>query len=193
MVGGTVTVLIPSIPPRTRMLNRALVSVLNQMRMPDRIVVSIDHDRKGSAANRNQVLATVDTDWVAFLDDDDEFLPQHLLTLLQNSDEADVIYAGCTVIGPHGEEIPDREEWGRFGKIFDADRLRKKSYLPITSLVRMELARQSSFVRPTGSVYDDWGFYLGLLDMDARFLHVPQKTWVWHHHGTNTQGLPNRW
>lgn len=193
MVGGTVTVLIPSIPPRTRMLNRALVSVLNQMRMPDRIVVSIDHDRKGSAANRNQVVATVDTDWVAFLDDDDEFLPQHLLTLLQNSDEADVIYAGCTVIGPHGEEIPDREEWGRFGKIFDADRLRKKSYLPITSLVRMELARQSSFVRPTGSVYDDWGFYLGLLDMDARFLHVPQKTWVWHHHGTNTQGLPNRW
>jgi glycosyltransferase involved in cell wall biosynthesis len=193
VVGGSVTVLIASIPTRIRMLNRALVSVLNQMRMPDRIIVSIDHDRKGSAANRNQVLTTIDTDWVAFLDDDDEFLPQHLLTLLQNSDEADVIYAGCTVIGPHGEEIPDREEWGRFGKPFDGLLLRKKSYLPVTSLVRMELAVECSFTRPKDSAYDDWGFYLELLDKDARFLHVPQRTWIWHHHGTNTQGLPDRW
>jgi hypothetical protein len=193
VVGGSVTVLIPSIPPRTRMLNRALVSVLNQMRMPDVITVSIDHDRDGSAANRNRELAKIDTEWVAFLDDDDEFLPSHLLVMLQNSDNADVIYTGCTVIGPHGEEIPDREEWGRFGRIFDPVRFRKKSYLPVTSLVRMELARECSFIRPPGSVYDDWGFYLKLLDKDARFLHVPQRTWIWHHHGTNTQGLPTRW
>jgi glycosyltransferase involved in cell wall biosynthesis len=193
VVGDTVTVLIPSIPPRKQMLNRALVSVLNQLRQPDVIMVSVDHGRRGSAKNRNQVLFTVDTDWIAFLDDDDEFLPQHLLVLLQNSDDADVIYTGCQVIGPSGEDIPLMEEWGRFGKPFDGLLLRKRSYLPVTSLVRTELAHECSFHAPEGSEYDDWGFYLDLLDIDARFLHVPQKTWIWHHWGGNSSGRPDRW
>ena len=193
MVGGSVTVLIPSIPPRKQMLNRAFVSVLNQLRPPDDIHVAIDHRRVGAAVNRNIALTNVDTDWVAFLDDDDEFLPQHLLVLLQNADSADVIYTGCTVIGPHGEDLGVREEWGRFGRPFDGLLLRKKSYLPVTSLVRTKLAQQSAFQAPAGSDYDDWGFYLGLLDLEARFKHVPQKTWIWHHHGTNSSGRPDRW
>lgn len=193
MVGGDVTVLIPTIPPRKQMLNRALVSVLNQLRPPDNIHVSFDHHRLGSAVNRNVALTNVDTEWVAFLDDDDEFLPQHLLVLLQNSDDADVIYTGCNVVNPYGQDVPHREEWGRFGKPFDGFLLRKKSYLPVTSLVRTKLAQQSAFRAPEGSVYDDWGFYLGLLDNGARFLHVPQKTWTWHHWGGNSQGLPDRW
>lgn len=193
MVGGSVTVLIPSIPPRKQMLNRAFVSVLNQLRPPDDIHVAIDHRRVGAAVNRNVALTNVDTDWVAFLDDDDEFLPQHLLVLLQNSDNADVIYTGCTVIGPHGEDLGAREEWGRFGQPFDGLLLRKRSYLPVTSLVRTELAKRSAFQAPAGSDYDDWGFYLGLLDLGAHFKHVPQKTWIWHHHGTNSSGRPDRW
>ena len=195
VVGGTVTVLIPAIPPRTRMLNRAFVSVLNQLRQPDAIVVAMDNHRVGSAANRNRALNGVTTEWVAFLDDDDEFQPQHLLVLLQNCDDADVIYTGCTVIGPHGEEIPLKEEWGRFGKPFDGLLLRRKSFLPVTSLVRMEYLTQweEPFGPPADSVYDDWGMYLKLLGKGARFKHVPQKTWIWHHWGGNTQGLPDRW
>lgn len=193
MVGGTVTVLIPSIPPRKQMLNRAIVSVLNQLRPPDAIHVEIDHHRLGSAANRNQAMATVDTDWIAFLDDDDEFLPQHLLVLLQNCDNADVIYTGCTVLGPRGEDLGENEEWGRFGKPFDGLLLRKRSYLPVTCLVRTKLAQKSSFRAPADSNYDDWGFFLGLLDLAAHFKHVPQKTWIWHHTGHNTSGRADRW
>lgn len=193
MVGDNVTVLIPSIPPRRQMLNRALVSVLNQLRQPDNIIVSIDHHRLGAAVNRNVTLTQVDTTWVAFLDDDDEFLPQHLLVLLQNSDDADVVYTGCMVIGPHGEDVPLQEEWGRFGKPFDGLLLRKMSYLPVTSLVRTKLAQQSAFKAPLDSPYDDWGFYLGLLDQGARFKHVPQKTWIWNHWGGNSSGRPDRW
>lgn len=195
MVGGTVTVLIPSIPSRTRMLNRALVSVLNQTRQPDAIIVSIDNDRVGSATNRNRALKRVTTEWVAFLDDDDEFMPQHLLVLLQNSHDADVIYTGCTVLGPSGEEIPLSEEWGRFGKPFDAELLRKQSYLPVTCLAKMEYLHQwnEPFGAPPGCDYDDWGMYLRLLDKGARFKHVPRKTWIWWHHGFNTSGRSDRW
>ena len=195
MVGGTVTVLIPAIPTRTRMLNRALVSVLNQQRPPDRIVVSLDHDRLGAAGNRNQALKGVTTEWVAFLDDDDELMPHHLLVLLQNSDDADVIYTGCQVLGPAGEEVEPLEEWGRFGKPFDGLLLRKKSYLPVTSLVRVEYLKDIAepFKAPRDSAYDDWGMYLQLLDNDARFKHVPQKTWIWNHWGGNTSGRADRW
>lgn len=198
MVGGTVTALIPSVPTRGRMLNRALVSVLNQLRQPDYIIVRLDHRRLGAAGNRNRALADVWTDWVAFLDDDDEWGPDHLLVLLQNCDDADVIYTGCTVLGPQGQIIPEREEWGRFGLPFDGDLLRQRSYLPVTSLVRMETVRKlvqlrAPFQAPEGSLYDDWGFYLGLLDVGARFKHVPQKTWTWHHWGGNSSGQPDRW
>lgn len=177
------------------MLNRAFVSVLNQMRPADQIIVSIDHDRMGSAGNRNQALNRVGTEWVAFLDDDDELLPQHLLVMLQNCDDADVIYTGCTVLGPSGEEVPAREEWGRFGLEFDAELLRKKSYLPVTSLIRMSILKKITepFQPPAGSDYDDWGMYLKLLGKGARFKHVPQKTWIWHHWGGNSSGRSDRW
>lgn len=195
MVGSTVTVLIPAIPSRTRMLNRALVTVLNQQRQADRILVSMDHDRLGAAGNRNQALKGVTTQWVAFLDDDDELMPHHLLVLLQNSEDADVIYTGCQVMGPDGQEIPPREEWGRFGKPFDGFLLRTKSYLPVTSLVRMEFlaGMETPFKAPLGSNYDDWGMYLQLLDKDARFRHVPQRTWIWNHWGGNSSGRADRW
>ena len=175
------------------MLNRAVVSVLNQLRQPDMILVGVDHGRLGAAENRNRMMSSVTTTWIAFLDDDDEFLPQHLLVLLQNSEDVDVVYTGCQVIGPHGEDIPLQEEWGRYGKPFDGLLLRKKSYLPVTCLVRTELAQVSSFHAPEGSQYDDWGFYLDLLNQGARFLHVPQRTWIWHHWGGNSSGRPDRW
>jgi glycosyltransferase involved in cell wall biosynthesis len=195
VIGGTVTVLIPAIPTRTRMLNRALISALNQMRLPDQIIVAMDHDRLGAAGNRNRALKSVQTEWVAFLDDDDEFLPQHLLVLLQNTDKGDVLYTGCTVLGPQGQEIPPREEWGRFGKPFDGFLLRKKSYLPVTSMVRMRFLREMDepFKAPLDSDYDDWGMYLQLLDAGARFSHIAQKTWTWNHWGGNSSGRSDRW
>jgi glycosyltransferase involved in cell wall biosynthesis len=193
VVGASVTVLVPTIPPRREMLGRALLSVMSQHQLPDVVTVAVDNERLGAAGNRNRMLPWVSTDWVAFLDDDDELLPNHLLVLLQNSSDADVIYTGCTVIGPQGQDLGYNEEWGRFGKPFSEPLLRKKSYLPVTSLVRTHLAKLSSFQAPAGSNYDDWGFYLGLLDQGARFKHVPQKTWIWHHHSKNSSGRPDRW
>lgn len=194
----TVTVVIPHIPVRPNALARAVKSVATQTSRPDAVHIEMDIHRTGSAATRNRALAAVRTRWVAFLDDDDLFEPNHLATLLDRVSldaNVDVIYTGCTVIGPDGREVPLREEWGRFGQAFDADLLRQKSYLPVTSLVRADLARRALFGPPAGtdSDYDDWGFYVRLLDLGARFEHIPVRTWVWNHHGRNTSGRPDRW
>lgn len=194
-----VTVIIPHIPSRVDKLARALASVTAQTYPARDVIIASDLFKEGSAATRNRPLLTgIATDWVAFLDDDDVWLPHHLETLIAaaRATGAQVVYPGCVVVDGNGFQIPRREEWGRFGRPFDAELLRRKAYLPVTSLVDAELACKALFGPPTthpDSDYDDWGFYLRLLDLGATFLHVPEITWIWHHHGANTSGRPDRW
>jgi glycosyltransferase involved in cell wall biosynthesis len=189
-----VTVIIPTIPSRRHILNRAFVSVLSQFHPVDNIIIATDHKHEGSAAMRNRALKMVQTTWVAFLDDDDEFMSNHIDELIACTDnDVDVVYTGCVVLGPDGKVIPQREEWGRYGQPFDADLLRDHSWLPVTSLCRTSLAQQANFDPYNGTDYDDWGFYLSMLDLGARFHHHPVVTWIWHHHGANTSGRGDRW
>lgn len=193
-----VTAVIPTIPPRKMALRRACNSVLAQTHGKVGTAISIDRQRLGSAATRNRALDKVSTPWSAFLDDDDYWMPSHIGTLMEAArehPEADVIYTGCRVVGADGREIPRQEEWGRFGKPFDPDLLRKGSYIPVTSMVRTEAARAARFGPPEGVVtpYDDWGFYLRLLNLGAIFLHIPKVTWVWIHNSQNTSGQATRW
>lgn len=193
-----VTVVIPHIPTRTHELGRAVASVAAQTHQPENVVIAFDKRRDGSAITRNRALYHISTTWVAFLDDDDELLPHHLETLVRHAQRegATVVYSGCRVVDALGAVIPLCEEWGRFGQAFDPDLLRQKSYIPVTSLVYTNLARRALFGPPAhapDSDYDDWGFYLRLLDIGARFLHVPEVTWVWNHNGRNTSGRPDRW
>lgn len=196
-----ITVVIPHIPVRGERLLRALTSVDGQTLPPAAVHIEFDHGHTGSAATRNRGLPGVCTQWTAFLDDDDELLPHHLDELLRCAEafDADVVYPGCHVAGGY-------DPHDRFGLPFDPALLRKKSYIPVTSLVRTELihalldAHGEAFHRPAGCDYDDWGFYLRLLDADAKFVHHPVKTWVWNHWGVgapgipgNTSGLSSRW
>lgn len=197
MVLRDVTVIIPHIPARPNALAHAVKSASVQTVKPTDIIIAVDTKREGSAVTRNRALDRATTTWVAFLDDDDVLAPNHLEVLLNHAEEtdADVAYAGCEVRHPTFGVIPRREEWGRFGLEFDPDLLRQKSYLPVTSLVRTELAQRARFGPPAGVVtdYDDWGFYVRLLDLDAKFSHVPEVTWVWNHNGRNTSGRSDRW
>ena len=202
MTQPLVTVVIPTIKPRKGFLRRAVNSVLAQDMggYPEPVIeIAIDREHEGSAKTRNRALLKAKTPWVAFLDDDDFFLPHHLKTLLdmtQRPNPHDVYYTGCQVIGPDFDEIPRQEEWGRFGEPFDAALLKQKSYIPVTSLVNTEMAQAAWFGPPNhdhSSPYDDWGFYLRVLEQGGRFHHFPEVTWVWHHHGRNTSGREDRW
>lgn len=195
MRAADITVIIPHIPERPNRLANAIRSVALQSVKPREIIIATDTEMMGSAHTRNRALDKVSTTWVAFLDDDDEFLPHHLETLIDTADDsgADVIYSGCRVINPAlGGDIPVREEWGRFNHAFNPKILRERSYIPVTSLVRTCMAQIAQFGPPDHdltSPYDDWGFYLRLLDHGAMFVHVPVVSWIWHHHGNNTSGL----
>lgn len=195
-----ITVVIPSIPPRVELLNRALASVENQKLRPDRVVVEVDVDRSGAAVTRQRGLERVETPWVAFLDDDDEFLPEHLeacfVFALEN--DADYVYPWYTVITRQGKTGHDPMP-AFFGKPWDNDQPHQTT---ITTLVRTELAQSVGFqdspgLDPNGGKVivggEDYRFTLGCMFAGAKIMHLPQRTWLWHHHGKNTSGLADRW
>lgn len=174
-----------------------MASAKAQTLKPQSIIVSRDLGRHGAAATRQAGLDRVTTDWVAFLDDDDEFLPQHLAALAQAQLDtgADYVYSWYTVVGGND---PRPEE---FGKPWDPENPRQTT---ITTLVRTELAQRTGFLhhRDTTEALtspdrhyagEDWLFTSRCAEAGAQFYHHPEKTWKWYHHGRNTSGLPKNW
>lgn len=195
-----ITVCIPTIPPRSDVLSRALESVVLQTLRPESIIVEYDHDRTGAAATKNRAIAKATTEWVAMLDDDDEFLSHHLETLAGYAEQtgADLVYSV-----PEVPQRPDKRATGitRDFEPFDADLYRVRSYIQSNVLMRTKVAVESGgYSYPPGSYFDDWGLGLNFLDAGATIMHCPEVTFVWNHwgYGTpgipgNTSGKPDRW
>jgi hypothetical protein len=210
-----ITVVIPSIPPRRNLLRRAVASVLGQTMPAAALSVVVDSDRLGAAVTRQRALDAVNTRWVAFLDDDDEMKPNHLEALFSAAVDYDALYLwsrfqvalpkrGYRVPRFRGEEYELRDGPEPLGAgTFEQWNDEQPAQTTITTLVSTELARAvGGFVPPTAKgeidgqrAGEDWDFTLrcrAAVPLDA-MRHVPAVTWLWHHHESNTSGLPDRW
>jgi glycosyltransferase involved in cell wall biosynthesis len=190
----TTSVCIPTIPPRATLLRRALGSVYQQTLPADEIVVVPDVEHRGAAATRNLAVERATSEWVAFLDDDDEFLPQHLELLVQHQSQtgADLVYPWFEIAGGTFDPL------GWEGRPFDPVALRQANYIPVTVLVRRQLLLDAGGFRNRsdgigGATWEDWAAWLALLDQGATFSHLPSRTWRWHHHGEHTRGRADGW
>ena len=173
-----ITVITASISTRAAMLAECMASIAAQTQRPDAHLVGVDFARHGSSATRNALARSATTEWVAVLDDDDVALTHHLALLFQAGYEADIVYSLPTVEG---------RDWNPAGP-FDADRLRRESYIPATALIRTDLGRRLDWWRnsaDTPNGWEDWDFYLRALDAGARFAFVPEVTWRYRFHGGN--------
>lgn len=186
-----ITVCIPSIPPRSGMLRNALDSVLSQTHQPDALSVAIDHHHAGAAITRTHAVRAARTRWVAMLDDDDRMLPMHLDVLRHAAEDtgADFVFPWFHVVGGT-DPFPQH-----FGKTFDP---LAPTHTTVTTMVRTELAQEVGYVAPedgdgAGGSGEDWNFVLGCIAAGAKIVHVPQRTWIWNHHGANTSGRNDRW
>lgn len=192
-----VTVVIPVHPPRFfTTLDRALRSVWEQLYVPQAVIVEVDLAHAGAAATRNLGLEQVTTEWVAFLDSDDQLRPGHLAGLHDMAREtgADLVYPWFDVANGW-DPFPDR-----FGQPFDPEVLRTRNTIPVTVLARTELVRAVGGFRPKGppeNPCDDWGCWEAMLAAGGRFVHLPERTWIWHWHRSatdgNTSGRGNAW
>lgn len=219
MIPG-ITVVIPTIPPRLELFERAMTSVSKargyfHQQCPEaprnfiRLSTASDHRRLGAARTRHRALLAVETKWTAFLDDDDEFLPDHLLKLYAAALEhrADYVWSRFRITYPNGACVTGPSFLGEkaFRQWDDDD----PCQTTITTLVRTKLALAAGgFAQfdDTGAEVDgqrrgeDFEFTMRCRAAGAVFRHVPEVTWLWHHHGIgapgvpgNTSGLPDRW
>jgi hypothetical protein len=168
------------------MLERAAKSVRAQTILAEHILAEDIH-HLGAAITRTHGLALVETEWVAFLDSDDEMDPDHIEQLLACAAEtgADYVYPWFRVQGG-SDPFPMF-----FGKPFDPA---APNSTTITILVRTELAKDVGFARdPATQVSgEDFQFTLGCIAAGAKIVHLPRRSWTWHHGPQNTSGLPDR-
>jgi glycosyltransferase involved in cell wall biosynthesis len=182
---------IPSIPPRAGLLQRAVASALSQTHQPSALSVVIDHERQGAAGTRQRALDAVQTEWTAFLDDDDEFLPEHLAKLADHAlaTQADFAYSWFETVPAGRDPFPPlflTEPWHR----------NNPRHTTITVLVRTELAKEVGFCLEASTpqfANEDWAFILRCNELGKISHLCGEKTWLWHHDSGNTSGLPTRW
>lgn len=187
MKSADVTVIIPTIPPRVDMLTHAVRSALVQNLPPRAFSVAVDTEHAGAAATRQRALQAAQTGWVAFLDDDDWWYPNHLevLTAYADAHGADYAYS-----------------WFDGNNPFPMHRGRQMNpaephHTTMTVLVRTELAKSVGFANhPAASpewTGEDWLFTLRCIEAGAKFIGTDIITWYYNAHGANTSGLGTRW
>ncbi|OFW55840.1 MAG: hypothetical protein A2Y75_05345 [Candidatus Solincola sediminis] len=186
-----ITVAIPTIPPRGALLQRAISSVLSQTLPAGGLSVAVDNQRSGAAGTRARALAAVTSPWVAFLDDDDEFKPQHLEQLVVEAEEsgADFVYSWFETFPIGRDPFPAwfmTEPWDQA----------VPRHTTITVMVRTELAKQVSFDLTASTpefANEDWAFILECNRLGKISHLCNETTWIWHHDSNNTSGLATRW
>ncbi len=185
-----VTVCIAAHPARLRngMLERALKSVLAQTLQPEAICVVNDLEREGAGWTRRTLLEAVQTAWIAWIDSDDEWLPEHLEKLVRLATDTDSVFVYSWF---HGND-----PLGHFGLPFDPCH---PHHTTMGVLVRTDVAKRVGFQDSAtngGPSNEDWYFILGVAAIACqeglKMTHLPEKTWTYWSHAANSSGLPTR-
>lgn len=187
-----VTACIVTHPARARngKLLRALTSVVAQTLQPEAILVCNDTGRLGPAANRQHILDQVQTRWMAWLDSDDEWYPNHLQDCMETAEALQAWF-----VFPWFDPA-DSDPLGHFGLPFNPA---TPHHTTITFLVRTELARRIGFspeAAVPGFANEDWHHITGICQImaaeDLPAVHLAKRTWFWHMDGGNTSGIPDQ-
>lgn len=185
-----VTAAIAAIPPRVgNLLSEAVSSVQAQtVTLHGGISVALDCNHEGAARTRQRALDAVQTEWVAFLDDDDLWYPHHVETLLnlQHDTGADFLYSWFDGNNP----FPMHR-----GRQFNPT---EPHHTTMNVMVRTRIAKEAGFLMPDGPLHqdwmgEDWMFILRCMNISAKFAGTGEITWHYRLHGHHTSGLPTRW
>ena len=153
---------------------------------PGRGVTVVVPPRPGGRTRAlNTGLAAARGTYVAYLDDDDLYLPEHLDTLVRFLDGSDEYRAAYTsvrqieqVLGDDGR-YRDEREITVYGRPFDAARLLYKNDIPLIGLLhRRALAEEAGGFDETFEQFEDWDFLIRL-SARTRFHHLPFITAVY--------------
>lgn len=136
--------------------------------------------REGLTAARRSGIGAARGQFMAFLDDDDLWLPDHLSVALDGLDsEVDLVYTTCLVadrVHHLGSGQPVSARY-RFDYPFDAALLDVTNMIPVTSVVARRF--DPAMLHRHDGVQDDWAMWLDLVrGAGWRAAHLPVATTV---------------
>jgi len=176
----SIAALVVSLPERRGLLYEAIESISDQTRQPDHLLIGVDYAHVGEVANQNRLITAAlesGADWLAFLHDDDLWLPDHLAAAEKHFDTADVIVSRVTTIGrPQSTLEPQHDDFG--------DLLYTNWFPPSAVVVRAEtFGRWTDGEAPaehpqlhSRTPWIDWTNWRRLYTSGARMVHTNQAT-----------------
>ena len=178
-----IAAVVVSLPERHELLKEALDSIHAQTRQPDDIVIGVDSRHYGEVENMNRLLRATDCEWVAFLHDDDLWLPHHLATMEKHFFYADVVVSRFDLVNRPWSTI---EPWHE-----NFDDLRVTNWIGSPSMVAARRTVWDHWCEPYDKFrWVDWANYNRMLDAGARFIDTGIVTTQYRFMGGNGSWSP---
>lgn len=176
-----ITVVTPSMPERGDMRHEAMYCVALQTLRPAEHRIGIDYSERGPYHLLNDLMAGVNTDYFAWLPDDDLWHEGHLEKLRDAIEGHDMAYSEGKFFGS-AEAIEKNEElyWGPL----DVNRFIAKKDTGLRGahwLMRTDVFRQLGGLLVWHPVAD-WEFLCRFLERDPQVARVDEYTWDYRLH-----------
>ncbi|HUP64255.1 MAG TPA: PIG-L family deacetylase [Thermoanaerobaculia bacterium] len=137
--------------------------------------------KSGRSEAMNRGVEAAGSEWIAFLDDDDLFEPEHLPTLMKAASSGGSVawYTDAvSVVHERGEDggTVEKSRDRTYAQDYDASLLLLDNYIPLPTL----LIRRSDFLAIKGfdpelDLFEDWDFLIRL-SRQGRFTRIPRIT-----------------
>lgn len=139
-------------------------------------------ERLGLPVARNTGIEHTTGELLAFLDDDDVYLPHHLRTALEAlGGGADLVYCDCLVSPRRLDPSDPVSAPLSFDFEFDPDLLQVANIIPVHSAVLRTVRALPARFDPGLPALEDWDLWRRIgHEHGYRFHHVPQPTVVYH-------------
>lgn len=175
------------------MLARAIASVRAQAQPPAAHLIRVQDPGLLAppvhmARQKNALLPAVETPWVAVLDDDDEYLPNHFSHVLPAiagaDDDVAVVYTYARegAVARFDATTLTASELERL--LMNGNVISSNAAIRVSALA--EVDAWSERRSQTGAVWDDHDLWIRLARAGYRFACVPVETWDYHHHDGNS-------
>jgi len=144
-------------------------------------IIYLRHPRtKGVAAARNSGIQAAGGEYIAYVDDDDRYYPEHLETLVKSLETSDAQVAYSDAIRAHQKFVNGKYLTYRidapYSLDFDPDRILVRNFIPTLCILhRSDCLEKTGLFDESLQVLEDWDLWIRM-SRHFRFVHIRKAT-----------------